>query len=383
MATSAIHGAGTTSVALYSDGTAVVTSAGLVNDGLGTTTLGTQTVNIVGGVYTGSGHWLGGNGNWGDITMWDSAGGTPGLAGPLSSADIATFSSGGGVVSLSGRSPQIAALNFTSATAAFTITSGNGSEWLQMLNLSSSGTTLNAAINVVGTQTIAAQLELSSTVVATVSGATDQFIVAGAVSGVGGLIKSGAGLLLIGNNNSNYGGGTTLLSGIISAAANNALGSGALVLTNGGTLTSSGNYTLGNTLVLSSGGQNYFDGSNGLAITSGMQLFSGTNVLNAVSSAGSLNLGGGNVTFLFPGTATLVALAGASTGSNVLSVNLIDNAGSATSVLKSGAGSWALDGSGNYTGGTTINGGTLIVGGNSVQATVRSISTRAPSAWAG
>ena len=168
MATNVIHGSGTAAVTLYSDGTAVIIdSAGdTYNNGLGQTLLGTQTVNIVGGVYTGSGHWLGGNGNWGDITKWDSAGGTPGLAGPLSVGnDIAIFSSGGGTVSLSGNSPQIAALNFTSATATFTITSGNGSEWLQMVNTGG----LNATINTVGTQTIAAQVELSSTVAATIT----------------------------------------------------------------------------------------------------------------------------------------------------------------------------------------------------------------------
>ena len=303
--------------------------------------LGTQTVNIVGGVYTGSGHWLGGNGNWGDITKWDSAGGTPGLAGPLSVGnDIAIFSSGGGTVSLSGNSPQIAALNFTSANATFTITSGNGSEWLQMVNTGG----LNAAINTVGTQTIAAQVELSSTVAATITNSGDQFIISGMVSGAGGLIKSGAGTLFVSNSNNNYGGGTTLQSGILSAGGNNAFGSGALVMTNGGTLSSTGNYIVGNLLTLSSGGQNYFDGTNGLTTNSGMSLFSGTNVLTPLAAGGSLNLGGGNVTFQFPGSATLVALVGASTGSNLLSANLTDNAGPSstglTSVLKSGAGIW-------------------------------------------
>ena len=158
-------------------------------------------------------------------------------------------------------------------------------------------------------------------------------------------------------------------------------------MTNGGTLSSTGNYIVGNLLTLSSGGQNYFDGTNGLTTNSGLSLFSGTNVLTPLAAGGSLNFGGGNVTFQFPGSATLVALVGASTGSNLLSANLTDNAGPSstglTSVLKSGAGIWILSGASSYTGGTTINQGTLGVASASGAATVRSISTPVPSVWAG
>ena len=81
---------------------------------------------------------------------------------------MATFSGAGGVVSLSGSTPQIQGLVFSNSTTAgmVTITSGLATDSLQMVNSAGGYATISA----VGTQTITAVLELSSTVAATITG---------------------------------------------------------------------------------------------------------------------------------------------------------------------------------------------------------------------
>ena len=66
MNASAIAGSGSLVLGYSSDG--------YNSSNLGTTVLPSQTILLYGGIYTGSGHWLGGSGNWSNFPSWDSGG---------------------------------------------------------------------------------------------------------------------------------------------------------------------------------------------------------------------------------------------------------------------------------------------------------------------
>ena len=65
--------------------------------------------------------------------------------------------------------------------------------------------------------------------------------------------------------------------------------------------------------------------------------------------------------FSEPNQARTITLTGVNTGSNTLATLLSDNGTGATTLLKGGTGTWAINGANTYTGGTTITGGTLKV----------------------
>jgi fibronectin-binding autotransporter adhesin len=126
----------------------------------------------------------------------------------------------------------------------------------------------------------------------------------------GNLVKSGAGLLILGGANS-YTGFTTISGGILQVGAASALGSDAtklLTLSSGGTLRTTGTFSLANPFALGSGG--------------------------GVFNTDAL---------------TTLTLSGAGSG--------------AGSLTKAGAGTLVLTGATNRTGGTTISAGTLQLSG--------------------
>ncbi len=89
--------------------------------------------------------------------------------------------------------------------------------------------------------------------------------------------------------------------------------------------------------------------------------------LSASGSASSDTINFSNPTapsFVATGTHTLT-LTGANTGANTLAAAVGDST-AATTLIKSGAGTWVLVGANSYTGSTTVNGGTLKVGANNV-----------------
>jgi autotransporter-associated beta strand protein len=99
------------------------------------------------------------------------------------------------------------------------------------------------------------------------------------------------------------------------------------------------------------------------------------------TGAGTLSFthSGANINwFDTPGTRTFT-LTGSNTGNNTFA-NLIQNqAANATSVSKTGAGTWSLTNTGNtYTGSTTVSAGTLTGGGTTGPMTVNSGATHAP-----
>jgi fibronectin-binding autotransporter adhesin len=186
----------------------------------------------------------------------------------------------------------------------------------------------------------------------TVAGTNDiDAILSGVISGGNDLIKTGAGTLQLSNTNT-YGGATTINAGILNAAvfanglSNSSLGSSSNVAANlifgGGTLQYTGSTaastdrlftigdTSGNTATLDASGS----GVGTLSFTNGGAIAFGN------TSAHTLNLTGTN------------------TGINTLSASIGNNTG-ATSLTKSGGGTWVLSGNSTYTGGTIVSQGLL------------------------
>ncbi len=106
---------------------------------------------------------------------------------------------------------------------------------------------------------------------------------------------------------------------------------------------------------------------------------SGTNpnaTLSFTYSGANTNL------FDSPGTRTLT-LTGSNTGTNVFALQLTDQSGNATSLAKTGGGTWVLSGASTYTGATTVSAGRLVMGDASTDAFATSGVTVASGATMG
>ena len=83
-------------------------------------------VDVTGLAYTGKGTWGAASGSYDDWSKWARLGGQPGIDGALSVGDTATFSgAGANTVALNGVSPELQALNFTSAAGTTLLANGN------------------------------------------------------------------------------------------------------------------------------------------------------------------------------------------------------------------------------------------------------------------
>ncbi|HKD38087.1 MAG TPA: autotransporter-associated beta strand repeat-containing protein, partial [Pirellulales bacterium] len=169
----------------------------------------------------------------------------------------------------------------------------------------------------------------------------------GVITGIGGVTKTGSGILTLGGA-STYAGGTTVNSGGLQIAgpttisggniASSPIGKGTLTLATGTTLQDDGaTRTIANNLVVSG------------------------NVTFASAGAGNLTISPTGLT-----TATNVVLQNNPT-LNVTNTTTIKSVihGSGQSLTKSGAGILIFSGANDYSGGTTINAGTLTVNAGS------------------
>lgn len=178
----------------------------------------------------------------------------------------------------------------------------------------------------------------------------------GTISGTGGLTKNGTGTLTLGNTNS-YSGPTTINGGVLAAA----------VLANGGSNSSIGSSSSAASNLVINGGTLRYVGSGGstnrqftLGSTGGALDASGSGAIDFSATAAPV-LSGSN-------TSRTLTLTGTNTGNNYFRAALGDNGTGATSLLKSGAGTWIMTGSTTYTGGTTVSAGTLKLGASNVFA---------------
>ncbi len=191
---------------------------------------------------------------------------------------------------------------------------------------------------------------------------TDNNTLAAVVSdntGATALVKSGAGTWVLSGANT-YTGATTISGGVLSVSS----------LANGGSASNIGAGTSDATkLVLNGGGLKYTG-----AGASTDRLFSvGTSggTLDA-SGTGALNFTNtGSVGFNSQSGARVLTLTGTNTGSNTLAAVIGNNSG-ATSLVKSGSGTWVLTGTNTYSGTTTINSGVLQVGSGGTTGTLGS-----------
>ncbi|MCU1717247.1 autotransporter-associated beta strand repeat-containing protein [Pseudomonas sp. 5P_3.1_Bac2] len=254
--------------------------------------------------------------------------------------------------------------------------------------------TLQAAANIALSNAVTLNSEL------TVAGSSD-LTLNGVVSGAGGLVKDGSGMLTLSGNNL-FQGNTTLNAGTLVLGNANALGAGRLDVAGTAALESSSALTVGNDVAIS--GNLTVQGSNNLTLdgsVTGMgsltKAGTGTLTLNGGNGFyGIYNINGGrlisntNVTLGEPNAinvaagATLQLIAGAATDQLNGAGNVQLDAGEFRvdegtfsgalsgngTLYKNGSGTLLLSGNSNLTGATTVAGGTLRVNGNLGSASV-------------
>ncbi|WNL44325.1 autotransporter outer membrane beta-barrel domain-containing protein [Dyella sp. BiH032] len=173
---------------------------------------------------------------------------------------------------------------------------------------------------------------------------------AGAISGTGSLVKSGANVEYLAGGASTYAGTTTVNGGVLSV---NALADGGAASSIG----ASGNAA--SNLVINGGTLQYLG-----AGSSTDRLFTlGPSAASALDASGTGAVQFTNTGALaFSGTNTTqtVTLTGTSADNNSLALQLADNGTGKTSMSKTGTGTWILrNAASTYTGVTTITGGVL------------------------
>ncbi|MBW8782923.1 MAG: autotransporter-associated beta strand repeat-containing protein [Verrucomicrobia bacterium] len=162
--------------------------------------------------------------------------------------------------------------------------------------------------------------------------------------------KVGTGTWTLSGANS-YTGATTVSAGTLSVSS----------LANGGSNSNIGKSTnVAGNLILNGGTLQYTgaavstDRLFSLQSSSTIDASGASNAALNFTNTGAMGFNGGTA-------AKTLTLTGTSTGANTLAAIISDNTG-ATSVTKSGAGTWVLSGANTYTGATTVNAGTLALG---------------------
>ncbi len=252
------------------------------------------------------------------------------------------------------------------------VQSNDGDNKLLEFNLPGAGSTINLTGNV--------SLEDTQGTFRHIVNVNDDIVtMSGLVSGIAGIDERGTGILRLTNNANSFGAatgngryvtirfdGTVEVTSIGDADANSALGRGSEIRLGDGT---------------SSGTISYIGSAN--AVTN-RQLYIGSingatgDSNSIVKNDGTGTLTFSNATFNFQNLATdttasrTLTLSGSNTGNNTIAgviQNNFSNTTAPVSLVKAGAGKWAITGTNTYTGSTTVSGGTLEVDGDAIPNT--------------
>jgi len=271
--------------------------------------------------------------DWGTAGNWD-VGTVP------TSADIATFSLGTtGNPKAVNTTPTLAGsfsvlgLDFSAATTSYTLSATSGS-----LTIGSSGISDTSG----AAQTISAPLILGTAQSWTASPST-----ASLAFTVSGTVNNGGNLLTLTGT-----GTAAAISGAIS-------GAGGVTKSGLGTWTLSGLNTYTGTTTVSAGSLNV---TQALPSANAVIVDGGTLTFTANQTVSSLSGAGGTIAFTAGTKVLTVAQAGDTSYAGAIT-------GTAVSLAKSGAGTLTLSGANTYTGGTSITGGTVNLIGSLSSAT--------------
>ena len=245
---------------------------------------------------------------------------------------------------------QLGVLTINSTSYSYTIAQGTGSGTLSLV---STGTTATVTVQGGHQQTISAPIDLGSNVLFTVDPSTALAVSGRITESVAGksLTKAGSGILSLSGSNA-YTGVTTINGGVLEATS----------LVDGGVESSIGSSAKGETNLVINGATLRYTGA---TTTSTDRLFTlgiGGGTLD-VSGLGSVTFSNtGSLALASSGTRTLT-LTGSNAGANTLAAGIGDDDVNATSVTKSGSGTWVLSGTSSYSGPTMVSEGILSVNG--------------------
>ena len=312
------------------------------------------------GAFTAGGNWANG--------IAPSYGNQTAVFGRVGSNATATVSTGSWQV--------LGNLTFDGAaggTTAYTL--GSSASQIQLATTAAGGSVVQATAASTANQNINAKVELWSNTTARNDMAGGQTLNFNSeVSGNGALSVSGVGTVML-NAPGTYTGGTVIgtnqEAAVLRANADNALGTGGVVIGTAGNATTArlelaGGHRLANNIDY----RGRTNASAGIVNVSGNNALDGTisanvggNIFQIRSDSGTLTLTGSTAGSTSPGVA-LTAISGArnftltGAGSGIVS-GQIRNGGGTVSLTKDGAGTWSLQGANTYTGTTKITAGTL------------------------
>jgi autotransporter-associated beta strand protein len=292
------------------------------------------------------------SGNWTDTTGW-TPNGVPN--GNTVTAQLVTPSSGANSVNLGGGTFTLNQLQFF-GTGAGTWDVVNGTIVFDGTN----PTFVNqgGSSGIVG---LLPSLQLNANTTFQIDNASAVTEVTGAISGTGGLTKTGSGaLVLIGTNT--YSGGTTISAGTLQIGNGGTTGSIVGNVADNGTLAFDRSDTVTFGSVISGTGSLVQLGSGTLVLTGNSTYTGGTTI-----SAGTLQIGNGGTTGSITGNVTYNGTLAFNRSDAVTFAGTISGTGS---LAQLGSGTVTLTGNNTYSGVTTISAGTLQIGNGGTSGSI-------------